>query len=74
MSDVELETVVDRGLPLTKTVELVLKFVPVTVSITAGFPAGTVVGEMALDAGTGLLTIKVVTRDGLPPGLATVTR
>jgi hypothetical protein len=66
--------VVARGLPPTKTVELELKFVPVTVRVTAALPAETVVGERLLAPGTGLLTVKVVTRDGLPPWFLTVTK
>jgi hypothetical protein len=73
VSDVELAKVVTRGLPPTSTVELELKFVPVTVSVSAALPAATVFVERLLAAGTGLFTVKVVTRDGLPPGFATVT-
>jgi hypothetical protein len=74
VSNVELETVVGRRLPPTRTVEPALKFVPVTVKVTAASPAETVVGERLLAPGTGLLTVKVVTRDGLPPGFVTVTK
>ena len=74
VSDVELETVVARELPRTRTVEPALKFVPVTVTVTPASPAETVVGERLLTPGTGLLTVKVVTRDGLPPGFVTVTK
>ena len=73
VSNVELERVVERELPLTKTLELVLKFVPVTVRVTAALPADTVEGERLLAPGIGLLMVKVVTRDGLPPGFVTVT-
>ncbi len=73
LSDVELTWVVARELPLTRTVELVLKFVPVTLRVAAALPAGTLEGERLLAPGTGLLTINVVTREGLPPGFPTVT-
>jgi len=73
VSNVELEKVVARELPLTKTKELVLKFVPMTLRVIAALPKATVEGERLLAVGTGLLTVKVVTRDGLPPGLVTVT-
>ena len=69
----ELTKVVVRVLPPTRTVELVLKPVPVTLRVTAAFPAATVDGERLLAPGNGLFTVNVVTRDGLPPGFATVT-
>jgi len=72
-SDVELTNVVTRELPLTRTVELELKFVPDMLSVIAAFPAGTEEGERLLAPGTGLFTVKVVTTEGRPPGFATVT-
>jgi hypothetical protein len=74
VSDVELKKVVARELPLTRTVELVVKFVPVTLRVTGALPAGTLEGERLLAPGTGLLTKNDFTRDGLPPGFATVTK
>ena len=71
--EVEFTNVVVREAPFTSTVELVLKFVPVTLSVAAGFPAGKLEGEMLPAPGTGLFTVKVVTTDGGPFGFATVT-
>ena len=51
-----------------------MKFVPVTLRVTAGSPAETVAGEMPLAPGTGLFTVNVVTSEGLPPGFDTVTK
>jgi hypothetical protein len=73
-SEVELTKVVARELPLTRTMELVLKFAPVTARVAAALPTGTLDGETLLTPGTGLLTVKVITTDALPPGLATVTK
>ena len=73
LSEVEPTYVVARELPLTRTVELVLKFVPVTLTVTAALPAGSVEGTRLLVPGNGLFTVNVVTSDGLPPGFATVT-
>jgi len=72
-SDVELTRDVTRELPLTRIVELVLKFVPATLSVIAALPAGTVEGERLLAPGNGLFTVKVATTEGIPPGFATVT-
>jgi hypothetical protein len=72
-SDVELTNVVARELPLIRTVEVVLKFAPVTLRLTAPAPADTVDGETLFSPGTGLFTVNVVTTDGSPPGFATVT-
>ena len=63
-----------RELPLTRTAELPLKFVPVTLRVVTPLPAGTVEGERRTAAGTGLLMVNDFTRDGLPPGFATVTK
>lgn len=72
-SEVEFTYVVVREAPFTSKVVLVLKFVPVTLSVAAGFPAGKLEGERLLTPGTGLFTVKVVTTEGRPLGFATVT-
>ena len=72
-SNVELTKVVWRLVPFARTAELLLKFVPVTLSVIAGLPAGLLEGERLLVIGTGLFTTNVVTSDGAPPGFATVT-
>jgi hypothetical protein len=73
LREVELTNVVARGLPLAKTEELVVKFVPTTFNVIAAFPAATVDGERLLAPGMGLFTVNVTTTDGAPPGFATVT-
>jgi hypothetical protein len=70
---VELEILVGRKVPPTKTVELELKFVPVTLRVIPASPAETVAGERLVAIGTGLFTVKVVTSEGFPPGFVTVT-
>ena len=58
---------------MTRTAELAVKFVPVTPTVRAALPAGTLGGETLLAAGTGLFTVNVTSNDGEPPGFATVT-
>src|SRR5689334_17169731 len=55
--------------------EAPMKFVPVTVSVNAGLPAATVLGEMELSVGAGLLMVNVWATEVPPPGagLKTVT-
>ena len=69
----ELTYVVVRELPFTMTLELVLKFMPMTFKVAAAFPSGKLEGERLPAPGTGLFTVNDVTRDGLPPGFVTVT-
>jgi hypothetical protein len=56
---VELTNVVDTGLALKLTTELVLKFDPLTERVNAALPTATLVGEMLFKTGSGLLTVKV---------------
>lgn len=70
---VELTNVVGRAAPSIKILEDLLKFSPVTFSVTAALPGTALDGERRLSCGTGLLTGKVTTVDGRPPGLATAT-
>src|SRR5258708_3966293 len=70
---VELMSVVGRAEPFTSTTELEMRFVPVTVKVTAGLPGATVDGDTLATMGTGLFTVNVKTTEGLPPGFITVT-
>jgi hypothetical protein len=51
-----------------------LKFAPVTLRVRALLPGAAVVGDSAVMAGTGLLTVNDVTTDGFPPGFSTLTK
>jgi len=64
-----LTKVVARSLPLNRTTELLLKFVPVTVRVKLPLPAVLVVGLMLLSVGVGLLTIKLIASEFPPPGV-----
>ena len=57
VSCVPLTKVVVLLLPLKRTTELLLKFVPVTVKVKVAPPAEALVGEMPVSVGTGLLTV-----------------
>jgi hypothetical protein len=46
---------------------------PVTLSMSAASTAGTLDGEMLMEAWTGLLTVNDITTDGFPAGFVTVT-
>jgi hypothetical protein len=59
LSWVLLTKVVVRLEPLTWTTDPLTKFVPFTVRLKAELPAVTVLGEMLLSDGTGLLTVKI---------------
>src|SRR3990172_531392 len=63
-----LTNMVSRASPLKFTTELLLNPVPFTVSVKALPDAVTVVGEMVVKTGTGLLIVKVLGDDGPPPG------
>ncbi len=67
--------VVTRSDPFQRTTELVLKPLPLTVSVKAASPARAPVGFMPVEAGTGLLIVKVWALEVPPPGagLNTVT-
>jgi len=69
VSCVLLTYVVDRAAPFQFTVELLRKFVPVTVSGKASLPARALVGLILLRTGFGLLIVKVWAADVPPPGL-----
>jgi hypothetical protein len=60
---------------LNLTSELSLKFEPLTVKVKAAAPTALLVGEILLNVGTGLLTVKVAAVTLVPPpgvGLKTV--
>jgi hypothetical protein len=71
-----LTNVVLRALPLNRTAELLLKFVPFTVKVKARSPANFVVGDKLLTVGTGLFIVKINGGVDVPPpgvGFVTVT-
>lgn len=71
VSCVALTNVVVLAVPLNKTDELEIKFVPVTVNVNAPDPAAAFAGEILLMVGTGLLpatTLKFTRFDWPPPG------
>lgn len=71
---VALTKVVTRARPLKLTTELLLKFVPLTVSTNVGSPAVTLGGEIVVIVGTGLLIVKSrAGADVPPPGVGFVT-
>jgi hypothetical protein len=70
---VALTSVVERGLLFNSTTELLLKFVPFTVRVKPTSPAVLVVGEILLNVGDGLLTVKVAEPLVPPPGVPVKT-
>jgi len=70
---VELTSVVDLFTPLNRTIELELKFVPLTVSVNPDAPANLLAGEMSVVVGTGLFTVKVCVLELPPPGAGFTT-
>ena len=64
----ELTSVVLRSPPLKRTMELLLKFVPFTVSANAASPSCLLAGESVLRVGTGLLTVRLTALAVPPPG------
>src|SRR5439155_1370838 len=68
-----LTKVVVRLLPFQCTTELLLKFVPLTVSVTVLPPAVTLAGEMLPSVGGGLKTVKLTALVVLPDGYGLVT-
>ena len=65
---VALTKVVVRGLPFHAIEEVETNFVPVTVRVKAGPPAGALEGEREVAVGTGLLTVKATVLEVPPPG------
>src|SRR5439155_6644504 len=65
---VVLTKLVVRSLPLKRTTEPLIKFMPLTVSENAASPAILLAGKRLEMNGKGLLTVKVLGADGPPPG------
>ena len=66
-----------RAVPLNRTRELFLKFVPLTVNVNAALPAVWLGGDKVVTVGTGLFTAKLSAGVDAPPpgvGFVTVTR
>ena len=70
---VAVTNVVVRAEPLKFTVEVLTKFVPLTVRVNPASPAVLVVGEMLVVVGTRLLTVNVCALEVPPPGAGFVT-
>jgi hypothetical protein len=73
LSFVLLENVVLRADPFQSITEPMTNFEPFTVSVKAGPPAVALLGEIEPIAGTGLLTVNVISFDVPPPGVAFTT-
>ena len=69
MSRELLTSVVVRFDPPNLTVELLLKFDPLTVSVKPGSPAVLLAGLIVLTVGIGLLTARVTALVTPPPGV-----
>lgn len=65
---VGLTTAVTRSLPLRRTIELLLKPVPLTVKAKAGSPTVLTAGLIVVIVGAGLLIVKVIAVVVPPPG------
>lgn len=70
---VALTKVVARGSPLKFTTESLVKFAPFTVTVNALPPTSAPEGEMVVSTGAGLLMVKVLAGDRIPPGFTTTT-
>jgi hypothetical protein len=73
VSCVALTNVVTRAVPLKFTVELAMKPVPFTVSVSAPEPETTPVGESEVITGAGLFTVKFTPAEVPPPGVGLTT-
>jgi hypothetical protein len=70
---VEFMKVVGRAAPFTRTTEFGVNLVPVTFSVRALLPAGTLCGVIAPVPGGGLFTVNVNDEEVAPPGIVTIT-
>jgi hypothetical protein len=73
VNSVSLTYVVVSPVPFHCTVELEMKFVPVTVRVNAAPPAVALEGESEVTSGLGLLIVKVSPLDVPPPGVGLIT-
>lgn len=62
-----------REVPPTRTTELGVKPVPVTVNVSALLPAGRLGGETEPPPGCGLLIVNVNATEAEPSGFVTIT-
>src|SRR5207245_4643866 len=62
-----------RWLPLHCTRDELMKFVPVSASVKAASPATTLLGEIELSVGAGLLIVNVCALEVPPPGVGLKT-
>src|SRR5256886_1474533 len=69
VSCVLLPNVVARWLPFHCTMDELMKFVPVSASVKAASPATTLLGEIELSVGAGLLIVNVCALEVPPPGV-----
>ena len=72
-NSVALTNVVETAVPLKSAVEVLTKFVPVSVMGVSGSPAVADVWLRLVSVGAGLLTVNVSVFDVPPPGLALTT-
>ena len=75
VSCVELRKVVGSATPFHRTTEVLMKAVPVNVSVKSAPPAIAEFGESKVNTGAGMVTVKTCDPDVPPPGvgLNTVT-
>src|SRR5436190_729250 len=73
VSCVALRTGVVRATPFQRTLEPLMKLVPVTVSVKAAFPAAALAGDRVESVGDGLLTLNVWAAEVPPPGAGVTT-
>ena len=72
-SSLALTSVVVCGTALKLTVDVVTKFVPVIVSVSAAAPSVAELGERLVIVGTGLFTVKLTGIEAPPPGAGLLT-
>src|SRR3989442_761367 len=70
---VALPNVVGRSAPFQRTLDELMNFVPVSASVKAASPATTLLGEIELSVGAGLLIVNVCALEVPPPGVGLKT-